>query len=318
MLNYFETIKAALDASFTVICNHKGVPLTEGPALVRTELGKMNKEWFNTLPANVNYSDPLCRFAYLFCHTAANANLCEKAIRESPDVKKLIVDRADATGRLKVCAFGGGPGTELLALAKHLLKTRANGPHLQVKFDLLDRVDEWIETWKALQEEIDRKLDDKYGSFIKHPFSVSPTVYGKDMTDPHQYVNLPTLFDQDLFFLNYVVSEISGNGADITRSAPSFVQLIQHAVKTCKSGSKFVIADRDQDNVIKSTERLLAAVGLTPSKFTKVYGRLDQDEKFEVLKDYSGGIERNPRSGWWGRYGSNSKRGAFFVIGTKP
>lgn len=318
MLKYFETIKAALDAFFPVICAHKGVPLELGPALVAEELGKMNKEWFNTLPAKVNYSDPMCRFAYLFCHTAANANLCEKAIRESADVAQLIIDRANSVGRLKICAFGGGPGTELLAVAKHLIKTRPDGPHLQVKFDLLDRVDEWIESWKALDGEITRKLEEKYGTFIKHPFSVSPTVYGKDMTDPHQYVNLPTLFDQDLFFLNYVVSEISGNHANITQSAPSFVQLIAHAVKTCKSGSKFVFADRDQDNVIKSTETLMESVGLKASKITKVYGRMDADEKYEVLKEYSGGIARNPRSGWWGRYGSNSKRGAFFVIGTKP
>jgi hypothetical protein len=318
MINYFNTIKAALDASFAVICAHKGIPRDQGPALVRDELKKMNAEWFKTLPANVNYADPMCRFAYLFSHTAANANLCEIAIRESPDVVALIKNRAETVGKLKVCAFGGGPGTELLAIAKHLLKTRPNGPHLQVKFDLLDRVDEWIESWKALEGEITRILDANYGSFVKHPFSAACTIYGKDMTAPHQYVNLPTLFDQDIFFLNYVVSEISGDSVDITKDATAFVELISHAAKTCKSGSKFVIADRDQNNVVANAQKLLAAAGLTPSAVTKVCRRMDADEKFEVLKDYSGDIERYPRVWWKGRFGADTKRGAFYIIGTKP
>lgn len=318
MIKYFETIKAALDASFAVICNHRGVPLEQGPSLVRAELGAMNKEWFKTEPANVKYEDPICRFGYLFSHTAANANLCEIAIRESPDVVKLIVDKAEASGKLKICAFGGGPGTELLALAKHLIRTRPNGPHLQLKFDLLDRVDEWIESWKAIEGEITRKLEVKYGSFVNHPFSMSGNIYGKDMTDPHQYVNLPTLFDQDLFFLNYVISEIGGNSADITQDAPSFVEFVRHAAQACKSGSKFVIADRDQDNVVSNAQKLLTAAGLSMSAITKVCRRMDNDEQPDVLKDYSGDIDRFPRSWWKGRFGSYSNRGAFFVIGTKP
>lgn len=318
MINYFQTIKAALDASFAVICAHKGVPLIQGPTLVRDELRKMNTEWFKTLPANVAYEDPMCRFAYLFSHTAANANLCEIAIRESADVVALINQRANTVGKLKVCAFGGGPGTELLALAKHLIKTRPNGPHLQIKFDLLDRVDEWIESWKALDSEITRVLEAKYGGFVNHPFSAACTIYGKDMTAPHQYVNLPTLFDQDIFFLNYVVSEISGDSPDILRDAKSFVELIAHAAKTRKSGSKFVIADRDQNNVVANSQKLLAAVGLNPSAVTKVLRRMDRDENPDVLKDYSGDINRFPRTWWKGRYGAATNRGAFFIVGTKP
>lgn len=277
----------------------------------------MNSEWFKTEPANVNYADPLCRFAYLFSHTAANANLCEIAMRESPDVCKLIEARAAAAGKLKVCAFGGGPGTELLALTKHLIKTRPNGPHLQLKFDLLDRVDEWIESWKALESEITRILEANYGSFVKHPFSMTCNLFGKDMTDPHQYVNLPTLFDQDIFFLNYVVSEIAGNSPDITKDAASFVELIVHAAKTSKPGSKFVVADRDQDNVLINAQKLLMAANLTVSQINKVCRKMDGDEDPNVLKDYSGDIARSPRTWWKGRYGANTNRGAFFIIGTK-
>jgi hypothetical protein len=45
---------------------------------------------------------------------------------------------------------------------------------------------------------------------------------------------------------------------------------------------------------------------------------MDGDENPEELKDYSGDIERSPRVWWRGRFGANTNRGAFFIIGTKP
>jgi hypothetical protein len=322
MINYFETIKSALDALYPVICAHKGVSKKSGHNAVVEELRKMNKEWFKDLPANIDYSDPFCRFAYLYGHTAANANLCEIAIRDSTDVCDLIERRAKLKGILKVCAFGGGPGTELLALAKHLTNVRPTGPHLQVKFDLLDRVDEWIESWKALEVEISRILNHHYGAFVNHPFSMSGNIYGKDMTQKHQYLSLPTLFDQDIFFLNYVVSEIGGNSKGISNNAPSFVELMQHAAKSCKSGRKFIITDRDQNNVVSNATELLEACNLDVSKVVKVCTRMDNDEKPDIIFDYAGRDEsgkpiHRPRTWWKGVYGSNSNRGAFYVIGTK-
>jgi hypothetical protein len=316
-MNYFKLIKAALDASFGPICRHKNIPVDQAPQAVKQHLGAMNKEWFGYEPAEIDYGDPLCRFAYLFAHTAANANLCEIAIRESPDVCRLIEQRA-AEGELKVCAFGGGPGTELLALSKHLWKSRPNGPHVQVIFHLLDRVNEWLESWQALDAEIKSVLKAKYGQFPKHPFSTCGYFVTNDMTKPHQYVNLPVLFSQDLFFFNYAVSEITGGNADYHTANPQFLQLVTSAAGACKSGSKFIITDRDQDSVIANSQRLLEGAGLQVGQIGKVCRRMDGDENPDVLKTYSDDITRQPRTWWKGRYGSNSNRGAFYLVGTKP
>jgi hypothetical protein len=201
----------------------------------------------------------------------------------------------------------------LLALSKHLLKTRSNGPHVHVTFQLLDRVTEWLETWQAIDAEIKAELKKKYGQFTKHPFSTSGYFVTNDMTKSHQYVNLATLFSQDLFFLNYVVSEITGNNPNFHAEHPQFLELIKIAVQSCKRGSKFVIADRDQDNVIANSIGLLQQAGLRVSEVKKVCGCMDSDEPPEVLKSYYDDIERKPRKWWMGRYGSNSNRGAFFV-----
>jgi hypothetical protein len=315
-MNYFKTIKAALDTSYGPICRHMNIAVNEAPQVVKNHLRAMNKEWFGYDPANIDYCDPPCRFAYLFAQTAANANLCEIAIRESPDVCRLTEERA-AEGELKVCAFGGGPGTELLALSKHLWRKRPNGPHVQVTFTLLDRVNEWVESWQALEAEIKAALKAKYGPFPKHPFSVSGYFVSNDMTKPNQYVNLPTLFAQDLFFLNYAVSEITGGNTNYHATHPQFQELITAAVGACRPGSKFIITDRDQDSVIANSQRLLQDAGLQVSQIGKVCRRMDDDERPEVLQAFSDDIERQPRCWWRGRYGSGSNRGAFYLVGTK-
>ncbi len=229
------------------------------------------------------------------------------------------VDRgACGGGELKVCAFGGGPGTELLALSKHLWKTRPSGPHVQVTFTLLDRVNEWVESWQALEAQIKAVLKAKYGPFPKHPFAVSGYFVSNDMTKPNQYVNLPTLFNQDLFFLNYAISEITGDNPNYLATNPQFQELIIAAVEACPSGSKFIVTDRDQDSVIGNSRRLLQDAGLLVSEIGKVCRRMDDDERSDVLQSYSDDIDCQPRCWWKGKFGSGSNRGAFYLVGTKP
>jgi Putative SAM-dependent methyltransferase len=213
---------------------------------------------------------------------------------------------------MKVCAFGGGPGTELLALSKHLINKRASGPHARISFTLLDRVPEWSETWHALESGIKAELRTHFGPFLKHPFSTSGTFVPFDMTKVKQYANLATLLCQDLFVLNYVVSEVTGD-------QQQFQDLVQVAASACHKGSKFLIVDRDQDDVVKAAQTLLTSAGLTASRVIKPLSRcMDTDEKPEVLDSYRFNINWRPRKWWVGTYGSNSGRGAFYLVGTKP
>ena len=66
----------------------------------------------------IDYRDPLCRLGYLYRHAAANATAFERGLNNS----NLLANFSDAGKQdLNVCAVGGGPGTELLGLAKHLI-----------------------------------------------------------------------------------------------------------------------------------------------------------------------------------------------------
>jgi hypothetical protein len=304
---YFETVKAALDACLPGICRHYGIGQQDALAYVREHLRTMSNAWFSGEQPNIVYSDPLCRFAYLFCHVAVNANLCEYAIRCSRDLAEFIAAKMRDTQELLVCAFGGGPGTELLALCKHLQKTRPNGPLARLSFSLLDRVPEWSESWNALEAEINGTLRAAGIPVAQWPFSISKTFVPFDMTQVGNFANMPHLFQQDLYVMNYVLSEILGDHA-------GFQQVITTAVRSSPSGSKFLIIDRDQDSVRDDAVHLLRAAGLNVSDVYQTSRNMDGDEQSSVLEAYSRQIQRQPRVQW----GSDGRRGAFWIVGTKP
>jgi len=305
-MNYFRTIKAALDASFAGICDHLDVNKEEACQTIQKHLATMSQEWFSGDTPNIVYGDPLCRFAYLFAHVGANANLCEVAIRDSAEVCKFIELTLDRSEELRVCAFGGGPGTELLALSKHLLSSGRSG-HVEIEFTLLDRVPEWAESWNALEAQIKAEMKATYGSKSQRPFSTSKTFVPFDMTKAHQYANLSHLLEHDLYVMNYVVSEVVG---DYTK----FQELINAASSAAPSGSMFLIVDRDQDRVIDNASTLLSTAGLSLGTVRKTCTNMDTDERKEDLEPYVTSIGRKPRLQWR----SCSGRGAFYFVGTKP
>jgi hypothetical protein len=76
-MNYFEVVRRALDTLVDGICRHRNVRRPVAMKMAAAHLQTMRDEWFSGDTPNIAYEDPLCRFAYLYCHTAVNANLCE-------------------------------------------------------------------------------------------------------------------------------------------------------------------------------------------------------------------------------------------------
>lgn len=301
-MNYFEVIKAALDTLVDGICRHRSLSRAEAMRMAKAHLQTMSNEWFSGEKPNIAYGDPLCRFAYLYCHTAVNANLCEVSIRESRLVIDLIEQRLDGAGELKVCAFGGGPGTELLALSKHLCGTRRNKPQGDINFTLLDIVPEWAESWNALESNIKECLRTEFGDRRNWPFTISKTFQPYDMTRVERYANFCQLFRHDLYVLNYVLSEIFTDH-------DAFANLVTRMAQEAPSGSAFLIVDRDQPQVVDWARQLLGSAGLTEGHFSRANSNMDYDERRTTLMEYENQINYRPRLTW---------RGAFWIIGVKP
>lgn len=237
----------------------------------------------------------------MYSYVAANANLCEIAIRLSDDLVELIKTRCEDEGELKVCAFGGGPGTELLALTKYLTVRRKKGPQVALSFLLVDNVPEWVETWSQLEAQVRKFLKDNFGKIPSWPLNINKAFMPFDMTDLKKFGNVKQLFGQDLYIFNYVVSEIYG-----AEEIESLQEVVQAMADSAATGSKFLIVDRRQNPIINRATELLENSGLSVDEATPNISNMDPDEQHSDLGDQLI-AERSPRVTW----------NAFWIIGTK-
>lgn len=298
---HFRSVRAALDASFDAICRNMGLTQKDAFDMIRRHLETMSKEWFSGKAPNIVYGDPLCRFAYLYCHTAVNANLCESAIRSSTSLCDFIESKIVKDQELRVCAFGGGPGTELLAICKHIIRSIDTESPARLSFLLLDRVAEWAETWTILEKAVNSWLKKRYGSIANWPFVIAKSFVPYDMTSIEGYGNVAQLLENDFYVMNYVVSELVGN-------QKGFQKTVSLMASAAPVGSKFLIVDRNQDNVVANAKALLAKAGLDVGRAMGTSSNCDSDEQISDLGPYVTQIGRKPRVQW---------NGAFWVVGTK-
>ena len=159
-----------------------------------------------------------------------NATLFEQTIRQSSQLSTLIQTHTNQS--LSICAVGGGPGTELLSLAKYVL---TEGLTLgAVSFTVLDSVPQWGESWNHLADAIQGQK--------QQGLSVIPNInrgfFPMDVTQPTSYQTYAWLFhDVNLFIYNYLLSENQVRLAD-------FGNALNEMVARSRNGTFFVFVDR--------------------------------------------------------------------------
>ncbi len=207
-VKYFEIVGQVVEQGLSSLATLRGIARAEADAKWNEYMEINSKAYRNRSQANLNYRDPLCRLAYLYMYAPAHANLIQLAFEQNPQLRNLVESKMSANGTVTVCVFGGGPGPELLGLAKWV--EHGNFPN-QVCFDflLLDQVTEWLDTWQALQ----RHLESRFAQFFTSNRSLWPLIYSKgfcdiDVTDLSRFGNLGTVFGQDLYIFSYVLSEL--------------------------------------------------------------------------------------------------------------
>jgi len=97
----------------------------------------MTEQWFAGEAPTIAYDDPLCRWAYMYAHAPAQANLFHnvlvEAVRQSRHFGRKLIQE-----EVSMVVFGGGPGTELLGLAKYYLGLTGR-EQVEVRIDIIDR-----------------------------------------------------------------------------------------------------------------------------------------------------------------------------------
>lgn len=274
---YIEVTQKVLKDSIKVYAA-RGQDSAEGILTeIRRTLDETHAQYWEDIP-QIDYHDSLCRLGYLHRHVPANATLFDKML--ASDVEAEVFSAAT----LNVCALGGGPGTELLGLAKHILRQRDNGPR-KVVFRVLDIVPQWAEIWEQLKEatvnfcESAVKNEPAYHNFTLPPMEANFLTF--DVFDPRSYQDYAFQFSKtDLVVCNYLFSE---NKTKLEEARLA----INHLMEATKPGCLFVVIDRlEQRTSFRSDiiNLFKDACGneINPRTF---HGVLDWDEQENVIDE---------------------------------
>ena len=269
---YFELVKTVLEGEITNYMNSYGLTRDEVLTKIRSCIDATSAQYRNPNPI-IDYSDALCRLGYIYRHVGINATLFERTLNEDATMKCMI-DAKIASGNLTIASLGGGPGTELLGLAKYLSQRIPQSP-IKINFTVLDNVVQWVETWKQLAKAAEQKLEAQWGS---NWLTTSPDFLGLDVLEPSSYSGFTTMFkDVDIIVCNYLFSE---NQTKLQVAGQAISQLAGIVGNDCT----FVIIDRLEQNT-NFVNDVIAQFQAIFSQIQKgeFAGKMDQDEQISVL-----------------------------------
>ena len=204
-MNIFQLLKQVLDDSYNL------VEETDGPRdlVIKHDLGMLSTKYRDLRKyANIDYSEPSTRFAYVFKYVSSHANIVYTRIRLSRVLTELF-----ARESVYVVGLGGGPGSELLGVVKYLQSKEYRG---KLVFEIFDREPTWGETWSGVFERVETGI------------KVSPSFQTFDVTERKTWSRFVRYLQADLFMMIYFVSEVYGIKDE---AEPYFDHLLSRAKK---------------------------------------------------------------------------------------
>ena len=259
----------------------------------------------------IQYEEPLCRLGYLFMHATANATLFERVIQKSDDLRLKISNASQ--GVLNISSMGGGPGTELLGLAKYLLNGPGLIPPRRISFTVVDNVSAWADTWKQLAEATEDKLRSSLSQNGMELPTVAPMFLPFDAFDSSSYrLHLGQFNELDVVVFNYLFSE---NKTRLGQAREAISELVRVTGHKCV----FVVIDRLEQNTSFTND----VVGIFESalgvkiNYSTFGGKIDADEQTSELGPMlKAAIKRNPRLTFY-NFGSGTSTVFWFVVERK-
>jgi hypothetical protein len=284
---YIDIVKAILEEAVELYSAESDLTVPEVLAKIKEHIDNTAKEHRKAEP-EIEYQDPLCRLGYLYRHATANATLFERVLTESGHLRTKL--RESKGGALQICSVGGGPGTELLGLAKYLLRRPQSLPR-KIAFTVLDNVPQWAETWDQLAEAIDEEL----GKVFAERGEVSPTIVNSflqlDVLDQASYKDYLHKFKRtDIVVFNYLFSE---NKTQLDKATKA----LRHLLKVTPAGCIFVVIDRleHDETFLKSVIKAFVDAGFAEPKTHTLEGILDGDEQTVDMGELFNTVLKSPR-----------------------
>ena len=271
---YFTIVKGVVEQGINDYIDAHGIGRDEVLTKIRTHMDHTSQQHRQSdSDPDIDYGSPLCRLGYIYRHAGINATLFEWALAEDMTIENMIEQKI-ASGNLTVASLGGGPGTELLGLAKYLSRRIIHNP-FRINFTVLDNVNQWAETWIQLAKASEQQLETKLES--GRP-TISPQFLRLDALEPSSYSDFTTMFkDTDIVVCNYLFSE---NKTKLDLAG----QAIARLADAVSDGCSFVVIDRLEQNtsfVDDVVERFQAIFG--PIQTHEFAGTMDSDEQVSDL-----------------------------------
>ena len=275
-VTFFGLLNPVLTSLMAYVARHEKLTSAQVRDRILEEAERNHKEWYSNQVPNLNYCHAACRLAYLYIVAAANANTLKWILTKNKGLRDYLLEVAKRKRRLKVCAFGAGPGTELMAFAKFLEEQKIGFP-VRVDFHLLDIVQEWQESWYAIRDAIDDHFDHHYGpDTAMRPMIPNGCFTTQDVTDTEGLRNRGDIWTQDLFVVNFLLSEIFADN----RGFHAFIAAIAERPPV---GSRFVFIERSGTMWADRMKSCTAKTGIRLGEFVASRRSLDDGELPELL-----------------------------------
>ncbi|MHC5610845.1 MAG: hypothetical protein ACYTXA_07455 [Nostoc sp.] len=292
-ISFFELLNTVIDKETDFISNQLEIPVELVYELILEEAERNQAEWYSNEVPNLNYQDPACRLAYLYIVAAANASTFQHVLESNEDLRNYVLGIAKERHEVKICAFGAGPGTELMAMAK-FFEQQNLGFSVIVDFQLLDKVQEWASSWYGIRDQLKESFRNLYGvDYSTWPMIPSGNFLRCDVTELDRFSYLGDVWKQDVYVLNFLLSEIFNDD-------PGLRSFLSQVAKFAPTGARFVFIERRGYRWEQHIQNIARESGLVLSKFIESQnGRLVGEDPTNLGKIYDAIQERRkPRLTW--------------------
>lgn len=253
MKTLMQLIKMVLDEAYNELPVQQEA---EKDRLVKAELERLTPAYRNLTDAArppINYSEPVTRFAYIYKYTVAHADYIRQLVRGCPSISELFTRT-----KVDVACLGGGPGSDLLGIMKHMLQS---GSSTKFKCFIFDKERAWGDSWSDVADN------------LQAPFQVFPIFEQLDVTDSTTWSSYHKFLRADLFTLSFFMSEV---WRIRTQADPFF----EHCFTQAKLGSLVLFIDNNSPEFYDWFDRLAAKNGLqqVQKQETKLAFSIDEEK----------------------------------------
>lgn len=294
-IRYSQIVGEIVNLEVDQIANQMGASRKEVVDGVLAHALNISRQHYENHEPDIPYIDSLCRIAYLYHEVPVNAFVIETIFSQDPNLRRHLETLRRNNNQLRLCTLGGGPGTDVLGLAKYIEKNPF-ASRIVLNPLLTDRVGDWQANWSVLFNQNQKRLETKYGQQSpQSPLVVEPgKFHAVDVEDLASVTGAPEIFDQDIYIVSYLLSHVF---QDFDQPSPFSTELVQKA----KVGTKFIFVDRNESRWLTAATKLATGAGLSATEAIEAEsGSVSSDEDLTHLEQIYDelGARMTPRLRW--------------------